>query len=118
MYHLLLITNNKFDIARRSWEFRLQTSAPLKSKTGPVEMGVFLRAKALKTENVNLFLCDEFAPVVKSFRMITGCMLFDTNCMCYIEFGLRALFLSKWAAVGRVARAIDLNLNARLSMPD
>ena len=80
-------------------------------------MYVFLRATALKTENVNLLLCDKFAHVVISFCMITGCMLFDTNCMCYMEFQLRALFSYEWAAVERVARAIDLNLNARLSMP-
>ena len=88
------------------------------NKAGSLEMSAFLRATALKTENVNFLLYFNVAPVFTSFRMIIGCMLFDTNCMWYMEFRLRALFLFEWAAVGRVARAIDLNLNARLSMPD
>ena len=86
-------------------------------KAGSLEMSADLRAKALKTENVNFLLYFNVTPGVISDTTVIGCMLFDRNCMCYMEFRLRALFSYEWAAVERVARAIDLNLNARLSMP-
>ena len=62
-------------------------------KAGALEMSVFLRVKALKTENVNIFLCANFACAVISFRMITGCTFDDRNFMCYIHSSLRILFL-------------------------
>ena len=55
-------------------------------------MCVFLRAKALKTENVNFFLCVKFALRVISFHTITGCMLSSTNCMCNID-SCRQIFI-------------------------
>jgi len=54
-------------------------------------MFVFLRAKALKTENGIFFLCEKFARCVISFHRMISCMLVVTNCVCYMDLGLRAL---------------------------
>ena len=71
-------------------------------KAGPLEMGAFLCAKALKTENVNFLLYYIFAPCINSIHMIMGCTLSDINCMCDIKFGLQALFLHADASCARL----------------
>ena len=69
-------------------------------------MYVFLRAKALKTENVNFFLCVKFALRVISFRTLIDCMWFDTYCVYYVPLGLQALFLHVDVSCARHLTAI------------
>ena len=71
-------------------------------------MYVFLRAKALKTENVNFFLYHNVALVVISFRTVFDCMWFDTYWLYYITLALWALFLHVEASCARHLTAIHI----------